>query len=179
MTIENPYIFPLQIPTQEQIKSLRRQFNGVRRKYFHEIVKDALFKASRQDRKEICDAFKRAKFEFHHIIPLSLGGTNERSNLAIVEEKLHQRIHVVINASVDSARDNVAASQGQLSPQIGARPKIPVGTEVKVSVPIYPNKIWFEAREIVRPQHKEKTGRHRWQVSVVNSLHSLRPQLGA
>lgn len=35
-------------------------------------------------------------FQIHHIVPLGLGGDNSHKNLALVEPKLHSRIHRII-----------------------------------------------------------------------------------
>ena len=38
--------------------------------------------------------------EKHHILPISLGGTNDISNFAVVEKNLHKAIHTYISAQL-------------------------------------------------------------------------------
>lgn len=75
---------------------------------------------SQQFRREIwCDAPLEA--ECHHIVPLALGGRNNRANLVLIEPKLHQFVHVVI------------------SRQIGA---LQYGQEKKIKLPYFNGLIW-------------------------------------
>jgi hypothetical protein len=46
------------------------------------------------------------KSEKHHIRPLSLGGTNDLDNFAVVEKNLHKAIHTYINAQLGPDMDS-------------------------------------------------------------------------
>jgi len=100
------------IPSNE-IARLRRYLKGG----WKRIVKDFIL-----DQASICgNRVKKYKYyELHHILPLSLGGTNNIENLALVHPDLHKSIHFFID------------TQGQPS-----RYK-----QKLVWVPVLPNQLW-------------------------------------
>ena len=68
--------------------------------------------------KEEISGFKLRGYEFHHIIPLSMGGTNDPTNIVLCEKHLHRIIHQFIDA------------QGEVT-RISTR-----------QIPVLPGKVW-------------------------------------
>ena len=90
----------LRVPKQK-VKFLRKSFlKPDKRLFFALAVSEACDynRAQSLPRKEIDILRKLASFEIHHIVPLSLGGTNSLDNLALVEPKLHKQIHRIIES---------------------------------------------------------------------------------
>ena len=81
----------------EEVHALRKAFNSVK----HELL----------------DHHPRG-YEFHHIIPLSMGGTNDPTNIVLCEKRLHRIIHQFID------------EQGEVT---GVARRI---------IPVLPGKIW-------------------------------------
>ena len=72
------------------IRMMRQQLNG------------GIKQAFRQQAYELCGRSRRGmrRMQLHHILPLSLGGTNQKNNLVLVAPKLHEVIHDFIDAQL-------------------------------------------------------------------------------
>ncbi len=147
MTIENPVMTRVVIPRSASVAKLRKECDYHFRRNFKQRIWEE-FKQNPQRiffnlvaeevngvlglKDKILLAFKQARLEVHHILPLSLGGTNHPNNFALVDTKLHRMIHQKIG------------SYDQQMP----------GLSAVVGIPVYPGKIWIDG---LRPARKNRT----------------------
>jgi hypothetical protein len=77
-------------------------------------------------KKEFRRSFRGAPsyFQIHHILPLSLGGSNDWNNLSLVDPTLHILIHDFIDAQTEHLK---------------------VGEETKIKLPMYEGAVWFDS----------------------------------
>lgn len=105
----------VRIVAKREVKQKRKDFKKTnKRNFFALAVAEVCDNVSKKER-----AFalkKLSSFEIHHIVPLSLGGTNKFDNLALVEPTLHAYVHRLI--------DNQGPIRGD-SGQVIRIPKLP------------------------------------------------------
>lgn len=76
-------VFTCEYVSSEDIKKMRNRFKG---KDFKDAVLTGYYRSYCRD------------WTVHHILPISLGGTNRRNNLAIVHPDLEKAIHEFIDS---------------------------------------------------------------------------------
>lgn len=64
-------------------------------------------------------------YELHHLVPISLGGSNELSNLVFIPHHLHTKVHVAINRATNHLREGMSETVAIPMPQgiFPVRPK--------------------------------------------------------
>lgn len=87
------------------------------------------------------EAFRRhhhspSYYQIHHVLPLSLGGTNSWENLVMVHPKKHRKIHEAIDSQIE----------GML-----------YGESRLILLPVYQGKVWNRNKELARPVGFEPT----------------------
>ena len=81
--------------SRDECHKARRANSHRKRRAFRNYAKSLL----RQERVKLSPVLYRDLQE-HHIIPLSLGGSNDKANKALVPSKDHQEIHQIITAQI-------------------------------------------------------------------------------
>ncbi|MGN1063406.1 MAG: HNH endonuclease signature motif containing protein [Alphaproteobacteria bacterium] len=92
-------IQPIMLCSEEETKALREQYekdNKIQRDFVKYLARQGVLELYFS--KAYCRVARRRGtrprgFQIHHIIPLSLGGTNDFSNLMLVHEDIHMEIH--------------------------------------------------------------------------------------
>lgn len=86
-------------PTPDVVKARREEFNTKKRALAQKVVKElALLGLMRgKVRQSDIDNAKQGicprGYVLHHIIPLSLGGTNDLNNLMLIKKEVHEKLH--------------------------------------------------------------------------------------
>jgi hypothetical protein len=101
-------------------KEKRSEFKGKLKREFTALAIDEICGSIRNRKMRVAAIAQVLKFECHHIIPLSLGGTNDFTNVALVAPALHKDIHEYIEA------------QGRLK----------AGQQLALRIPIFRGKVW-------------------------------------
>lgn len=142
----------------------------------HKYVKFLAYKGaltgcglSRQELEEAKKGFVPKGYDVHHIIPLSLGGTNHISNLVLIPRKLHEKIHQYM---FDALYKKL--------PECAEFKPAPEGEKTYVFVPIFPRAMerqykWVVAQPsavVAKPvARKMDEENHPWKVWIDTGHH--------
>jgi hypothetical protein len=88
-------------PACEKYHYLRRQAkNGMRRRLFNHCAHSLCYRGLEENSAKAV----LASCEMHHLLPLSLGGTNHIVNRVMVQRRLHAACHKFIDAMLDGLK---------------------------------------------------------------------------